>query len=808
MGSPRRVLDAVGKNIAAGANSGIILLRAEDEWLDGRHLQIHGLRRLSFSSCSYLGLELDPRLIEGTIDAVRRYGTQFSSSRTYVSAPAYGELEALLEEMFGGPVLLAPSTTLAHMTALPVLVGERDALLLDQQVHESVQMAVSQLPSKGTRIERIRHSRMDMLESRIRKLAPRCERIWYCCDGVYSMLGDLAPIPELLELLETHEQLHLYIDDAHGIGWFGPRGCGTALSRLPSRERVFVAASLNKSFAAAGGAVIFPSAELRDRVRLCGGPTRYSGPIQPPMLGAALASARIHLSGELPELQQDLQERICLRNRVAAELDVPLVSNHLGPLGYIGLGSPALAQKLTERLFAAGVYTNAAGFPAVPVHCSGVRFALTRHHSSDDVQRALELVAELLPRALAEEGVDREQIVQAFRPTPRRTSVATRVPRRASRWTRQHETTVARLDRDEWDRLMIGTVCFDSEGLASLEAIFAGGQRPEDRWNFHYYVVRDASGAPVVAAYFTDTLWKDDMLATAEISARVEKERLRDPYHQTTRVLAAGTLLSEGDHVYLDRSRDWRRGLEILMDELRQESERCGAGLVVLRDLTAADAELDRVFCDAGFSRIELAEAMNVEIDWKGQDDFLSRLSYRARTFQRRNVHPFDENFEVEVLGSETRNPSDAELRRLYELYCNVKDRSFALNTFPLPEDFLPGILKSKGWEVLALTLRAGTDPEARPPHGFVACFRHGCQYVPRVIGLDYRFVRSHGLYRQCIRHILRRAEQLGCRRVLCGIGAKYEKSRFGARPERRAVYLQEAQQLQRRAGSASPTSA
>ena len=405
----RQLLADVERNVAFGASRGILLLQAEDEQIDGRHLKIHGRHCLSFSSCSYLGLELDPRLIEATIDAVRRYGTQFSSSRTYVSAPAYGELEGLLEELFGGPVLVAPSTTLAHLTTLPVLVGERDALLLDQQVHESVQSAAAQLHSQGTRVGRVRHSCIDRIESWLRTFSGRCERMWYCCDGVYSMLGDYAPIPELLELLQTHEQLHLYVDDAHGVGWSGPRGSGTVLSRLQSRDRVFVAASLNKSFAAAGGAVVFPSAELRDRVRMRGGSTRYSGPIQPPMLGAAVASARIHLSDELSLLQEELQERICLRNELAKEWELPLVSNEETPLGYVGLGSPRVAQRLTEELLALGAYTNVASYPAVPANRSGVRFAVTRHHSRGDVARLLEYVAELLPRILAEEHVDPER---------------------------------------------------------------------------------------------------------------------------------------------------------------------------------------------------------------------------------------------------------------------------------------------------------------------------------------------------------------------------------------------------------------
>ncbi len=110
MSSPRRVLDAVEKNVAAGAALGMLLLQAEDERLDGRHLQIRGRRLLAFTSCSYLGLELDPRLIEASVDAVRRYGTQFSASRTYVSAPPYHCVDEKAQIQVPGALSTGPGT--------------------------------------------------------------------------------------------------------------------------------------------------------------------------------------------------------------------------------------------------------------------------------------------------------------------------------------------------------------------------------------------------------------------------------------------------------------------------------------------------------------------------------------------------------------------------------------------------------------------------------------------------------------------------------------------------------------------------
>jgi 7-keto-8-aminopelargonate synthetase-like enzyme len=86
------------------------------------------------------------------------------------------------------------------------------------------------------------------------------------------MFGDLAPVEDLWHLLQRYPTLHLYLDDAHGMGWTGPRGCGYILSHLPERDRVVVALSMAKEFGAGGGVLVFPSPEWLQRVRICGGP--------------------------------------------------------------------------------------------------------------------------------------------------------------------------------------------------------------------------------------------------------------------------------------------------------------------------------------------------------------------------------------------------------------------------------------------------------------------------------------------------------------------------------------------------------
>src|SRR5262249_44808548 len=122
---------------------------ATDAELSGRTVTVNGRELVSFGSCSYLGLELHPNLIDGACEAARRFGTQFSCSRGYLSAPLYEELEATFSRMFEGHVLVAPTTTLGHAAAFDALMTEKDAIVLDHQVHASVHMAANIARTRG-----------------------------------------------------------------------------------------------------------------------------------------------------------------------------------------------------------------------------------------------------------------------------------------------------------------------------------------------------------------------------------------------------------------------------------------------------------------------------------------------------------------------------------------------------------------------------------------------------------------------------------------------------------------------------------
>jgi 7-keto-8-aminopelargonate synthetase-like enzyme len=804
MARAEEIKQAFDEVITDGVRRGMLHNLAEDERLDGRMITVSGRPLVNFGSCSYLGLETHPAMRAGVIDAVERYGTQFSSSRAFLSAPAYGAAERALTALFGRETILTPSTTLGHLAALPTVVESGDVLLLDHQVHHSVQAAAKLVQCQGTRVELIPHNDLRTLQRRLDEYRRGHRRVWYAADGLYSMYADFAPIGALNELVAANDNLWLYIDDAHAFSWMGRHGRGYALESLSplALQRSVVAGSLNKSFAAAGGALTFPDAETRRQVFTVGGPLIFSGPVQPPMLGAVLASARLHLSEEVVARQTRLTEVIRLFNRLAAENGLPVVSPSEAPIRCVGAGRPGVAYNLTGRLRDAGFFVDTATFPAVAAKRSGARIALTAHHTDDDVVRLVEALTEALPRALADEGDDLTTLKRAFgrlladRPVTLR-SPAEHVPAprsgQAGGLRLEHHTTIEAIDRAEWDAMLGGRGVFDWQGLRALEDAFAGEvTEPEHRWAFHYWIVRDpaAGGRPVAATFFTTAMWKDDMLAAPHLSIEVERRRADDPYYLTSTVVGMGSLLSEGDHLYLDRTGDWRSALRLILAAARAEEDRAGAAAVVLRDLPDGDAELHEVLLGEGFARVPVLDTWTRSIDFAGDAEFLAGLPKKARYHQRTKVLAWEGRYRIDTYtggGADAAALPGAQRDHLYRLYRDVHARNLELNVYPLPRRLLDAVLSRPGWELVTLTLHDGPDE----PVAFALQHVGADAVQPLFVGLDYRYVTSHHSYQQTLWQAVRSAQRHGARRVLFGMSADLQKSRFGASPERRWVYLQ-----------------
>jgi 7-keto-8-aminopelargonate synthetase-like enzyme len=412
-----QMLEIMDEVAMSGRKLGILLQTIEDPQLDGKYVKVDGKRVINFGSCSYLGLELDQRMIAGTIDAVTRYGTVFSSSRAYLSSPLYDELENFLAKIFDNPVVVTNNTTTGHLANIPILVGDNDAVIMDVNVHSSVQQAVTLLKDRNVHTEVVRHNRLDLLEDRIRELRATYDKIWYMSDGVYSMFGDLAPIKDIESLLNTYDQLHLYVDDAHGMSWAGEHGSGYVRSQLLKHDRMYLTTSLGKAFGATGGVLVFPNETAYRRVRDFGRTLIFSIQIPPAVLGSAIASAKIHLSPEIYIRQNNLVDRIRFFNQTAKMYELPLIKESISPVMFIGAGKPQVGYNMVRRLMNAGYYVNLSVFPSVAYSNTGMRIPISLNHSNEDIENLLKAIALNLPIAMKESGQTMKDLQRYFKLT-------------------------------------------------------------------------------------------------------------------------------------------------------------------------------------------------------------------------------------------------------------------------------------------------------------------------------------------------------------------------------------------------------
>lgn len=375
----------VYRRMEQAKRSGLIRLRVEDQAPNGETITIEGEKLVNFGSCAYLGLNVDPRLKAGAIEAVEQYGPVFSSSTAYTSVDLYTELENNLTRIFGGTVLIPTTTTLGHLSVLPVLVAPGDLVLLDHQVHASVQLTSHLLRGLGAVVEDVPHNDTAALEQRLEAGAGSHERVWYLADGIYSMYGDTAPVADIVALLDRYENLHVYFDDAHGVGWRGRHGIGHVLTEAALHERMIVIGSLAKSWGAGGSVLVLPNEELAERVLLAGATFTFSGPLHPAELGAAVAASYIHLSSERDERERRLTDQIeYVRSRlVAAQL--PALSLEPTPIWFLRVGTLDNAIELGRRMMREGFYVNLSGFPVVPMGMDGIRFTNTVYHDQEQL---------------------------------------------------------------------------------------------------------------------------------------------------------------------------------------------------------------------------------------------------------------------------------------------------------------------------------------------------------------------------------------------------------------------------------------
>ena len=779
------LINTVNEISTIAKSRGIAHLYTQDKILNGRTILVNEKQLINFGSCSYLGIEVDERLKQGGIDGIKKYGSQYSSSRTYVATGSYLELEDLITQIFECPVIISTCTTLSHQAVMPIVIGENDAVIYDQQAHVSMQEMMYKLKHQGTTITMVRHNRMADLKNKIEELYDQHEKIWYVTDSVFSMYGDFLNIDEVVNFLTQYKKLYLYADDAHGMSWIGKHGSGWLKSKIGNHPKVISVTSFAKGFASAGGIAIIPDKEMFQRVKLWGGPNTYSGPQQPAVIGASISSAKIHLSSEIAYLQDSLALKIKYCNELLVQYKLPVVAITESPIFFIGLGIPKLAYNIIEKLMKSGFYVNIGIFPAVPETCSGIRFTVTTHHSFHDIELLVAAIAKNLPIVLEEENKTIKDIFKAFRkitsfehiPTDNLTSDQTK--KDTTDYNIRYEKSIQNISKEKWDSFFGDKGAFDWDNLKLLEETFINNNAPEDNWEFHYYLIKNKQEKTVLATFFTTLLTKDDMLSPVEVSRKVEEKRKKDPYYMTSKMLMMGTAITNGQHLYLDKTDNWQIVLKLLLSEVEQLYQTKEIDILNLRDFNSNDIELRDFLIDQGYIKIGLPNDHIINLkSIDSIDKYLLSLQQRKRSYIRREVVKMNELFEVRLVKKYTKQ----EIKKWYELYLNVHKNNLGLNMFPLPEILFNKMAYSKKWEIIELRVKGKNDRTTKEPQSIAFSYINKpgiCSFS--IIGLDYDYLKSHSLYKQNLFLNIKRAIELKCHTIYWGLTTSNIKKKFDA---------------------------
>jgi glycine C-acetyltransferase len=357
---------------------------------------IDGREVITLSSNNYLGLNTHPRLRRAALDAVNRFGAGSGAVRTIAGTMSlHEELESRLADFkHVEAVLTFQSGFTCNTGVIPILAPEGATIVSDALNHASIIDGI-RLTKATRRI--FPHADIDALRTTLREVraADADRTILVITDGVFSMDGDIARLPEIVEAAEEADAI-VYVDDAHASGVLGRNGRGS-VDHFDLHGRVHVqVGTLSKAIGVLGGYVAGP-ASLRTVLEHKARPFLFSTS-HPPAVAAACLAAIDVLEAE-PELIERLWENARHFKAGLERLGFDTGASET-PITPVMVGSGALAHRFSDRLFEEGVFAMGIGFPTVPEDKSRVRTIVTAEHSAEELDICLD-VFERVGRELA-----------------------------------------------------------------------------------------------------------------------------------------------------------------------------------------------------------------------------------------------------------------------------------------------------------------------------------------------------------------------------------------------------------------------
>ncbi len=366
------------------AKAGLLFnIRTIESPMDAR-VTIEGRQLLNFCANNYLGLANHPRLREAAKEAIDRYGIGPGAVRVIAGTMGlHVALEQQLAEFKQAEACITfQSGFMANVAVVPALVGRGDVIFSDELNHASIIDA-----SRLSRAEIVRYAHNDIADLR-QKIADTqtYRRRLIITDGVFSMDGDIAPLPAIVEVAEEHGIL-VMVDDAHGEGVLGRGGRGI-VDHFDLHGRVHVeVGTLSKAFGVVGGLVAGDRRIiewLRQRAR----PFLFSSAMTVPDVAACLEATK--MLQESTELVDRLwhNANVLKAGLVRMGFNIGLSETPIVP---IMLGEAPLAQQFSRRLFDEGIFAAAIGFPTVAMGKARIRVMNSASHSQEDLEQALDI---------------------------------------------------------------------------------------------------------------------------------------------------------------------------------------------------------------------------------------------------------------------------------------------------------------------------------------------------------------------------------------------------------------------------------
>ena len=345
------------------------------------------------SSNNYLGLAAHPEVVRAGIEGLERYGAGTASVRFICGTFApHHELERKLAELSGTEAALTyVSCWNANEAVIPTLTDETTVILTDELNHASIIDAVRL--SRPAQKVIYPHSDLAALRAGLAE-APDGARKLVVTDGVFSMEGDLAKLPEIVELAREHDAI-VIVDDSHGVGVLGETGRGTVEHYGLLGEVDVITGTLGKALGGAAGGYVASSEEVCDLLAQRSRPQLFSNALPPTVACSALRA--IDLMLEEPELLERLRENSRSFREMLVEAGYRPLAGEAAIIPII-VGETAEAIALSERLLDEGVFVTGFGFPVVPEGTARIRVQMSAALEPEHLERAIEAFGQVRPR--------------------------------------------------------------------------------------------------------------------------------------------------------------------------------------------------------------------------------------------------------------------------------------------------------------------------------------------------------------------------------------------------------------------------